>query len=463
MRRAFVIATASVNSNGPIGMNQLPRIAVGTVQPDADLQVMLWALISSLERSGLHVQAFSSQSRFERRDAAVSITGEGRRHLDSWLMQPDVCAQLFHNATRFADIGLVEGVYDAPSNQPPTGGSLNTLCDWLDLPRLAVLDVAELDPCCPPSIPTGAAGILLDNVRDVQHMCALRTLFEALHGVPVLGWLGRLEHLRAVVGDLPRHVNPTSELCEALGDELLRGLQLGTILRIASRSSIPWGGDDLYRLPPFTEPLNVAVAYDEAFSCYFPDTLDVLESLGANVTVFSPLRSERLPARTHVAYFGCGQPEDYVNELAANICLKESLWNHVVSGGRIYAESAGLAYLCREMVMPCGRHWPMVGLVPALARRNPAPGPDRPVEVTPARDSWLFAAGESVRGYLSSQWIIPPDGCLRGLVAEAEHSHDLVGDYQIVGSRIHLNFAARPAYLRKFFLPCRASRLNTVS
>ena len=51
-------------TNGPMGMNQLPRIAVGTVQPDADLQVMLWALISTLERSGLHVQAFSSQSRF---------------------------------------------------------------------------------------------------------------------------------------------------------------------------------------------------------------------------------------------------------------------------------------------------------------------------------------------------------------------------------------------------------------
>ena len=136
-------------------------------------------------------------------------------------------------------------------------------------------------------------------------------------------------------------------------------------------------GDDLFRLPAFAHPLNIAVAYDEAFSCYFPDTLDVLESQGANVSVFSPLRSERLPDHTDVVYFGCGQPEDYVNELAANFCMKESLWNHVVSGGRVYAESAGLAYLCREMVMPCGHHWPMVGLLPALARRNPAPAPDR--------------------------------------------------------------------------------------
>jgi cobyrinic acid a,c-diamide synthase len=444
-------------------MNQLPRIAVGTVQPDADPQVMLWALISALERSGFHVQAFSSQSRFELRDASVPITGDGRRHLDSWMMQPEVCAQLFYNATRFADIGLVEGPYDGPAGHCTSGGSLNTLCEWLDLPKLAVVNAAKLDPCLPPELPAGVAGILLDNVEDVDGLCRLQTGMEAYYGVPVLGSLERIDDLRALVTNLPGYGNPTAELCQALGDELLAGLRLEQLLQIARRSTFAPVGDDLFRLPAFARSLNIAVAYDEAFSCYFPDTLDVLESQGANVSVFSPLRSERLPNNTDVVYFGCGQPEDYVNELASNFCLKESLWNHVVSGGRVYAESDGLAYLCREMVMPCGHRWPMVGLLPALARRNPAPAPDQPVEIALARGTWLFAANEIVRGYLSSKWIIHPDGCLSGLVSQAEHSHDLVGDYQIVGSRIHLNFAARPAYVRKFFLPCRRSRLNTVS
>ncbi|MHB0960660.1 MAG: hypothetical protein ACYC6N_10615 [Pirellulaceae bacterium] len=444
-------------------MNQLPRIAVGTVQPDADLQVMLWALISALQRSGLHVQAFSSQSRFESRDASVPITGEGRRHLDSWLMQPDICSQLFYNATRFADIGLVEGQYDSLAGPRTSGGSLNTLCEWLNLPKLAVVNAANLDPCRAPELPQDVAGILLDNVANLEALCRLQTEMEALYGVPLLGWLGRIDHLRSVVTHFSGYGNPTTELCQALGDELWAGLRLEKLLQIASRSTFVPVGDDLFRLPAFARPLNIAVAYDEAFSCYFPDTLDVLESQGANVSVFSPLRSERLPRHTDVVYFGCGQPEDFVNELASNFCLKESLWNHVVSGGRVYAESDGLAYLCREMAMPCGRHWPMVGLLPAVARRHPAPGPDRPVEVTLAHGSWLFAAHEVVRGYLSSKWIIHPDGCLNGLVSDAEHSHDLVGDYQIVGSRIHLNFAARPSDVRKFFLPCRRSRLNTVT
>jgi cobyrinic acid a,c-diamide synthase len=432
-------------------MNHLPRIAVGTVQPESDLQVMLWALISAFERSGWHVQAFSSQSRLETRDGALPITGQGRRHLDSWLMDRDVCVQLFANAVQF------------PTWPCGSGGSLDTLCTWLELPRLVALNVAQLDPCLPPRLPDGTAGILLDHVADIAHLCRLQTQLEAYYGVPVLGWLGQIPTLRALVAGLPAGTNPPPQLCQALGDELGARLRMDRLRAIARRRRLAGVGDDLFRPAGAAPPLSIAVAYDDAFSCYFPDTLDVLESQGATVSVFSPLKSDRLPAHTDVVYIGCGRTDEYVAELAANCCLKESLWNHVVSGGRIYAESAGLAYLCREIVAPGGRHWPMVGLLPALARRNPQPAPDRPVEVTVARESWLFSADERVRGYLSSKWIIHPDGGLSGLVSEAEHSHDLVGDYQIVGSRIHLNFAARPACVRKFFLPCRRSRLNTVS
>ena len=43
-----------------------------------------------------------------------------------------------------------------------------------------------------------------------------------------------------------------------------------------------------------------------------------------------------------------------------------------------------------------------------------------------------------------------------------EHSHDIIGDYQIVGSRLHLNFAASHQSLGKFFQPCVRSPLDPV-
>ncbi|MBM4092664.1 MAG: hypothetical protein FJ276_25095, partial [Planctomycetes bacterium] len=372
-------------------MIQLPRIAVGTVQRSADMQVMTWALMNVLERSGVHVQLFSPQSRFATRDAALRITGQSRRHLDSWLMTPETCIELFSRGTRFADIGLVEGQYDVARQAFRGGGSLDTLCQWLDLPSLVTIDARLLDAGHPLPLPSGAVGLLLDNVADVAELCRLQTEFEALCGIPVLGWLDRLTQLRAVVSDLLPDDDPTPELCHALGDALAPCLRLEQLLQIASQRPFSEAQCQLFRHRCLARPLRVAVAFDNAFNCYFPDALDALESQGATVSVFSPLQGDCLPGEPDVVYLGSGRPEEYLDRLAANCCIKESLWNHVISGGRIYAESAGLAYLCREIVMPGGDHWPMVGLLPALARRNPSPAADRPVEITVAKDSWLFS------------------------------------------------------------------------
>jgi cobyrinic acid a,c-diamide synthase len=378
-------------------------------------------------------------------------------------MPQEVCADLFYHGSRCADVGLVDGRFGSEDCSAAQGGSLDTLCEWLDLPQVAVIDVTRLALCNTPLLPAAVQGIVLDNVAGIRQLCELQTWLEALYGVPVLGVLKCVQELRAVVATLRPDSKPSAELCSALGNAMAPHFQLARFLEIAAQRAFSRVESGLFRERMLSRPLSIAVAHDEAFRHYFPDTFDVLESQGATVNVFSPLRSESLPNGTDVVYLGCGQLERHVGELAANVCLKESLWSHVLSGGRVYAEGAGLAYLCREIVMPCGRHWSMAGLLPALARRHPQPPPDRAVEVHTGRGSWLFPASEMVRGYLDSKWIIHPDGSLLPLVSETEHSHDLVGDYRIVGSRIHLNFAARPDCVDRFFQPCQRAPLNTVS
>lgn len=267
-------------------MNHLPRIALGSVQPNEDLQLVLWALMNVLERSGLHVQSFSSQSRFDTRDVALSITGQGRRHLDSWLMQPDVAADLFCHASRCADIGIVDGQFNVAVSGSLVGGSLDTLCEWLDLPQLAVVNAAAVRPCLPPATPSGLDGIVLDNVASIEQLCRLQTTFEALYGVPVLGAMQRQSNLRAAVAQLPPDGKPTPELCDALGTAFTPHFQFDAFLEIASRKTFANVEGELFRHRDSSRPLSVAVAHDEAFSCYFPDTLDVLESQGATVNFF---------------------------------------------------------------------------------------------------------------------------------------------------------------------------------
>ncbi len=439
-------------------MSILPRLAVGAVQPAADIQPVVWALLDALENSGVRVQSFLSRACFAPHDAASAITGNTPRHLDSWLMTPEVCRQAFLRAAVNGELSIVEGRYDA-ATPARVGGSLDTLCDWLELPRIAVLDGTQLNDCHLPPRPAADA-VLIDRVRDGCDLRRWQTNLESLWGLPVIGGLEELPGLRQQIAALHSGVRPRRELCAELGKALLRHTRLDRVLRLASRRSLALeqqslGNDSIARAP--RSNVRVAVAYDDAFHCYFPDTLDMLELRGAVVRVFSPLRDECLPPETDIVYLGCGHPHKFAAELAENHCMLMALKEHVCAGKRMYAEGGGLAYLCQHIEMPDGSHAPMVGALRAIARRNPQLAPPDPVTLTLAADGWLGREGTQVRGYRNANWLIEPTGGMTHYAAELGHECDLVGRHQAIGSRVHLNFAAQPEVLSGFLKPCPAA------
>ena len=105
---------------------------------------------------------------------------------------------------------------------------------------------------------------------------------------------------------------------------------------------------------------------------YFPDTLETLEALGADLVEFSPLRSESLPEGADLVMIGCGFPDAHADDLAANLSLTNAIRSHVYRGRRIYSEGGGTAYLGRSMRIG-GRDVPGVGILPvdAILRANP--------------------------------------------------------------------------------------------
>jgi len=450
-------------------MSILPRLAVGTIQSEADLQLIAWGLLNALEQDGVRTQSFLSRACFKPCDGAAVISGHTARHLDSWLMTPDVCRQAFLRSASTADLAIVEGRYDQAAVEkykyPETkaqaigGGSLDTLCDWLDLPRIAVIDVQSLANCHIPRRPL-ANGLMLDRVNNHAELCRWQTILESLWGIPVIGGLGECSALRKNIAALTGGAKPPREWCDVLANEWRQYSCPKKLMELAARHGIP--GD--WSTPALDEHLSqprtavrVAVAYDEAFHCYFPDALDMLELRGATVRVFSPLRDECLPADTDIVYLGCGSPHEHAAALADNHCMLMALKEHVCSGKRIYAEGGGLAYLCQHIETPDGMRTPLVGALRAVARRNPVRQQPTPVEITLAAESWLGQVGTKLRGYRNSNWLLEPTGCITRFAQEAECEFDLVGRHQAIGSRIHLNFAAQPNLLGGFLRPCPAA------
>jgi cobyrinic acid a,c-diamide synthase len=439
------------------------RIAVATIQPEADRRCLAGALSGVLERAGIHVQPFLARACFAHCGASA-LSRQAARHLDSWLMSREVCEELFVYGARSADLALVEGelrpcdALDALCSVCPPGdrsrANLETLCRWLDLPLIAVVDVSKIDGCAIPSRPPGVSGVLLDRVSRIRPWRRWQTLLESLWDVPVLGALDEAAHLRSRV-EAAGDAGPAEAAFGVLADRLAENLDLPSLLRLAERR--PLGA-----LAPCGEiasdwdagaPVKIAVAYDDAFNCYFPDTLDLLEVRGAAICDFSPLRDEFLPSDVDVVYLGCGHPEKFADALAQNHCMKQALRSYVESGGRVYAEGGGLAYLCQQMVVPGGRRLPMVGALPAVAVRTPHPQPPQPAEVTLDRDTWLGKHGARLRGYFNANWRLTPVDPVTSLVREESLRGSVVGRRGLIGSRLHLNFAAQPGFLGRFLHP----------
>lgn len=413
----------------------------------------VWAVLSLLQQAGCQVQSFSSRAAFGPHDGALAITGREPRHLDSWLMCRDACRQMFQWNCRDADLAVVQGEFGTLRDEAGGGGSLDQLCEWLELPRLAIIPVRELDPCALRTPVQPVDAILLDAVDRAADLARWATILEVNWQAPVVGALGAMPDLRATVERLPAGVRPPEGLCRCLGTALAEHCRVEPLVRLAS---VPFAGAAAAPFKPAlaTAPrLRVAVALDEAFHCYFADTLDALEALGLELRTFSPLRSATLPADTDIVYFGCGHVEQFAEALAANHCLKLSIQGFAARGGRIYAEGGGLAYLCRRIVIDAGRRYSMVGVLPASATLELHPPPPRPAVIRLQRTTWLGPAFQELRGYVNSRWRVAPWGATTDLASEPEERGLLICHRNVIASRLHTNFAVQPAFLERFVHP----------
>ncbi len=137
-------------------MTHLLRAAVGTVQPEIDAARMVTALSCLLDRYGWQTQTFCYRSARTSEHYGNHLGGLPCRFLDSWLMSPSLAREYFQYSAGDGEVALVAGRFQpSQESSAPGGGTLEDLCDWLDLSRLVVLDVQRLVDCRMPPRPPG--------------------------------------------------------------------------------------------------------------------------------------------------------------------------------------------------------------------------------------------------------------------------------------------------------------------
>ena len=81
------------------------------------------------------------------------------------------------------------------------------------------------------------------------------------------------------------------------------------------------------------------------FNFYYPENLEALSKAGAEIVIINSLE-DRLPEIDGL-YIGGGFPEFNLEALEANHMLRWDIARAIEAGLPVYAECAGLMYLCR--------------------------------------------------------------------------------------------------------------------
>ncbi|HHI30740.1 MAG TPA: Ni-sirohydrochlorin a,c-diamide synthase, partial [Candidatus Methanoperedenaceae archaeon] len=88
-------------------------------------------------------------------------------------------------------------------------------------------------------------------------------------------------------------------------------------------------------------------ARDEAFCFYYPENIDILRELGAEVVEFSPIK-DPFPDADGL-YLGGGYPELFAKALNENVTTREAIKQRTEEGMPLYAECGGMMYTLKEV------------------------------------------------------------------------------------------------------------------
>jgi cobyrinic acid a,c-diamide synthase len=243
------------------------------------------------------------------------------------------------------------------------------------------------------------AGVILNNVSGNRHERKLRAAVEHYCRIPVVGSIPRDPDLTISERHLGLIPFPESQeagsMVERIGRKLEPRFDFDGILAIAGRYEAQFRSEPT-NFESGTGQAKIGVLYDRVFNFYYPENLEALSRAGAELVFINSMR-DQLP-EVDGLYIGGGFPEFFLRELEANRKLRRDIAEAVEDDLPVYAECAGLMYLCRRISWQ-GKRYEMVGVIPAEVGIFQRPQGHGYVVAEVKEENPLFPVGLTVRGH----------------------------------------------------------------
>ncbi|PLZ03831.1 cobyrinate a,c-diamide synthase [Burkholderia sp. WAC0059] len=331
-------------------------------------------------RRGRRVRVFKVGPDFLDPTILERASGANVYSLDLWMVGREGCRALLAQAAQSADLILIEGVMGLFDGTPSSAD----LAAAFGVPVAAVIAAKSMAQTFG-ALAFGLAhfradvpfhGVLANRVGSARHAQVLREALPA--GLRWLGHIGSDDafalpgrhlglHQADEVADLDARLDRAADaLAQTALAELPPPVDFGTTPDVA--------------LPRLLDGQRIAIARDAAFSFIYPANIELLETLGARISYFSPLADEPVPDGADALYLPGGYPELHAPRLSRNARSAASVRAHVEAGKPLVAECGGMLYLLDALTDADGATTPMLGLLPgsaAMQRRFTALGMQR--------------------------------------------------------------------------------------
>ncbi|MDD2841412.1 MAG: cobyrinate a,c-diamide synthase [Tolumonas sp.] len=329
------------------------------------------ALARYWTQQGKKVRVFKTGPDFLDPMLLEHASGAPVHQLDLWMMGEANCRRRLAEAAQEADLILIEGVmglYDGHTSSADIARLFN-------IPLLLVVDGSAMAQTFG-ALVYGLAnyqpdltvfGVVANRVNSAGHA---RYLQQSLpNGIHFCGYMPSNEAITL----------PERHLGLVQANELS---DLEPRLDLAAEQLASHGALHLPPASEFSYPISnkvygegltgvtIAVARDAAFSFIYRDNLQILQQMGAQLRFFSPVTDQVMP-EADALYLPGGYPELYLDRLADNQTMLQSIRAHVQADKPTVAECGGMLYLLNGLTNKEGHRRDLLGVLPGEALMEP--------------------------------------------------------------------------------------------
>ena len=500
--------------SSPESPQRVPGLLIAGTHSGCGKTTLVAGLLRAFRNQGIKTAPFKCGPDFLDPQLHHVAAGRSSWNLDTWFMDDEALRETYMRGSCGAELAVIEGVmglFDGADHITFAGSSAD-IATRLGIPVILVVDASGVGGSVAAMVlghtklwpNLNLAGVIFNRVSNEGHYRILKEAVEKYTNVAPLGYAAPNAAWRLPERYLgihrPSEIPDLDRSLDALAYELSKTIDMKSLCTLATPvssfitpvikhihchagldpASRPIldsrfrgnDGFDRYRCQSniieetaSSGELTVGLAWDEAFSFAYADTLDRMERLGVRWVPFSPLR-DRLPEGIAGLYLPGGYPELHAEELSRNSEFRVQLKRALGEGMPCYAECGGLMVLTEALVTLDGRTYEMTGAIPGKTRMTEKLQRFGYKELEAANDTLLSPTGSKARGheFHCSVWEDAP--VQNAYITHFRGNNSQTEGYaqgNLLATYCHLHFASAPAWAERWVEQMRAWKMQSNS